>query len=78
MRVGDFDYQLPPELIAQEPAARRDSSRMLCLDRSSPGLSETPFDRLDLIPKLIWIASLSVQFALPTEFRAKLVGVCAC
>ncbi len=29
MRLADFDYDLPPELIAQQPAARRDGSRLL-------------------------------------------------
>jgi S-adenosylmethionine:tRNA ribosyltransferase-isomerase len=33
MQVSDFDYHLPEELIAQEPAADRASSRMLHLDR---------------------------------------------
>jgi S-adenosylmethionine:tRNA ribosyltransferase-isomerase len=33
--VSDFNYQLPPELIAQEALADRASSRMLHLDRSS-------------------------------------------
>lgn len=31
MRIEDFNYHLPPELIAQEPARPRDSSRMLVL-----------------------------------------------
>src|SRR5581483_3191126 len=35
MQVSDFDYYLPGELIAQEAAARRASSRMLQLDRRS-------------------------------------------
>src|SRR2546425_10022088 len=34
MRTADFDYQLPPELIAQVPAPERDQSRLLVLDRS--------------------------------------------
>ena len=34
MKVADFDYELPPELIAQEPAERRDGARMLVLDRA--------------------------------------------
>jgi len=35
MRLSDFDYTLPPELIAQRPAAPRDASRLLVLDRSN-------------------------------------------
>jgi len=30
-----FDYSLPPRLVAQEPAARRDESRLLVVDRSA-------------------------------------------
>jgi S-adenosylmethionine:tRNA ribosyltransferase-isomerase len=33
MRVSDFDYSLPPELIAQQPVEPRDAARMLILDR---------------------------------------------
>ncbi|MEP6714646.1 MAG: tRNA preQ1(34) S-adenosylmethionine ribosyltransferase-isomerase QueA [Terriglobia bacterium] len=33
MRLSDFDYQLPPGLIAQEPPAERDAARMLVLHR---------------------------------------------
>lgn len=33
MRVADFDFELPPELIAQEPLADRAASRMLVLHR---------------------------------------------
>jgi len=35
MRLSDFDYDLPPELIAQHPAGRRDASRVLTLDRET-------------------------------------------
>ena len=35
MLTEDFDYNLPPELIAQEPAYPRDSCRLLVLDRAS-------------------------------------------
>src|SRR5947209_8535313 len=31
MLVSEFDYELPPELIAQEPAAQRSASRLLRL-----------------------------------------------
>lgn len=32
-RLSDYDYELPPEAIAQEPVARRDRSRMMVLRR---------------------------------------------
>lgn len=35
LRTADFDYQLPPERIAQEPPAERDAARMLVLERRS-------------------------------------------
>lgn len=41
MRLSDFDYELPPELIAQHPASRRDASRLLTLDRASGAVAET-------------------------------------
>lgn len=40
MRIEDFDYYLPEELIAQKPAGRRDSSRLLVVHRDKEdGLS---------------------------------------
>jgi S-adenosylmethionine:tRNA ribosyltransferase-isomerase len=33
MKTSDFDYQLPPELIAQSPVEPRDHSRLMVLDR---------------------------------------------
>jgi S-adenosylmethionine:tRNA ribosyltransferase-isomerase len=39
MRLSDFDFELPPELIAQEPAPARDQSRLLVLDRRAEALA---------------------------------------
>jgi S-adenosylmethionine:tRNA ribosyltransferase-isomerase len=41
MRLADFDYHLPAELIAQYPAETRDGSRLLTLDREKGELGET-------------------------------------
>lgn len=35
MQTSDFDYDLPPELIAQVPVEPRDASRLMLLDRQS-------------------------------------------
>jgi len=36
MKLGDFDFRLPPELIAQQPSDRRDGSRLFVLPPSGP------------------------------------------
>ena len=43
MRVSDFDYELPAELIAQRPAPRRRDSRLLVLDTTSAGIAHRTF-----------------------------------
>ncbi|MFC1478105.1 S-adenosylmethionine:tRNA ribosyltransferase-isomerase, partial [Candidatus Margulisiibacteriota bacterium] len=39
LKTADYNYELPQELIAQEPAEPRDTSRMMALDRKSAGIS---------------------------------------
>ena len=46
MQISDFDYELPEELIAQEPLARRDASRMLILNRASQTWHDSQFASL--------------------------------
>ena len=46
MLVSDFDFELPPELIAQQPPAERGSSRMLTMDRESGAWQDSWFHRL--------------------------------
>ena len=43
MRTGDFDYDLPPELIAQTPIEPRDSSRLMVMNRNTGALEHDQF-----------------------------------
>ncbi len=43
MRVSDFDFHLPPELIAQHPPAERGDSRMLLVDRHTGTYQDAHF-----------------------------------
>jgi S-adenosylmethionine:tRNA ribosyltransferase-isomerase len=48
MKTSDLDYELPPELIAQRPAERRDHSRLLVHERAT---GETRHRRFDELPQ---------------------------
>ena len=43
MKLKDFDYELPEDLIAQYPAARRDESRLMVLERSTGKVAHRAF-----------------------------------
>ena len=50
MRVAEFDYALPPELVAQRPAGERTASRLLHLDAVTGRLRDLAFaDLPDLV-----------------------------
>jgi S-adenosylmethionine:tRNA ribosyltransferase-isomerase len=46
MLVSEFDYDLPPELVAQHPAPQRTGSRLLHLDATSGALRDLAFTDL--------------------------------
>jgi S-adenosylmethionine:tRNA ribosyltransferase-isomerase len=46
MKSSVLDYDLPPELIAQRPAERRDASRLLVYDRASGAVRHRTFAEL--------------------------------
>jgi S-adenosylmethionine:tRNA ribosyltransferase-isomerase len=52
LRLSDFDFELPDELVAQTPARDRDRSRLLVMDRRSGVLSHRIFSDIEtlLIP----------------------------
>jgi S-adenosylmethionine:tRNA ribosyltransferase-isomerase len=46
MQISDFDYELPEDLIAQQPLAERDASRMLIVDRATQSWRDSSFTML--------------------------------
>jgi len=68
--IAAYDYRLPPELIAQEPLAARDASRLLALDRATGALSHRTFSDL---PELLRTGDLLVANR-SRVFPARLLG----
>lgn len=46
MQLQDFDFALPPDLIAQAPATRRDQSRLMVVQRDRPGVIHDVFSHI--------------------------------
>ena len=69
MRLSDLDYELPDELIAQEPLARRDASRLLLVDVAANVVEDHLFTELPgLLPPSLFI------FNDTRVFPARLLG----
>src|SRR5205807_10232424 len=61
LRTSDFDYSLPPDLIAQAPLPDRTASRLLVLDRAGSGVRHARFpDFVDLVaPEDVLVLNVS-------------------
>lgn len=46
MNIKNFDFDLPEELIAQTPLEKRDSSKLLVIDRKTHDMVDTHFDHI--------------------------------
>ncbi len=75
MRVDAFDYQLPGELIAQRPAAFREASRMLLLDRRSGAWEDRAFAELPALLRGDELVVLNNARVLPARLFGKRAGV---
>src|SRR5262245_24406240 len=50
MRTSDYDFELPPDQIAQQPLERRDASRLMVIERATGSISHRTFgDIVNLI-----------------------------
>lgn len=70
MYVADFDFDLPPALIAQEPPAQRGQSRLLTLERTTGAINDRRFHEL---PELLDPGDLVVVNN-TRVFAARLLG----
>jgi len=70
MHLSDFDYELPPELIAQQPLSDRSASRMLVVSRSEQRFEDRRFADL---PELLRSGDLLVVNN-TRVFPARLLG----
>jgi len=69
MRISDLDYDLPDELVAQEPLAKRDASRLLLLDVAANEVEDRLFTELPaLLPPSLFV------FNDTRVFPARLLG----
>jgi len=75
MRVDDFDYCLPEELIAQHPAEQRDASRMLLLDRASGRVEDHWFRELPELLRPDDLLVLNNTRVFPARLFGHRVGV---
>ena len=71
MRTEKLNYNLPPELIAQEPLAVRSDSRLLVMNRSTGDIEDSNFSRIGdfLLPGDCLV--LNNTKVLPARFFAK-------
>src|SRR5712691_3118852 len=70
MHISEFDYELPAELIAQQPLERRDASRMMVVKCDSQTWAESNFA---LFPELVRAGDV-VVINNTRVFPARLVG----
>jgi S-adenosylmethionine:tRNA ribosyltransferase-isomerase len=71
MRTAEFDFSLPPELIAQQPASQRDAARLLVLDRATGDLGHRLFSDLPGLLRAGDVLVLNDSAVIPARLRAR-------
>jgi S-adenosylmethionine:tRNA ribosyltransferase-isomerase len=75
LNVGDFDYDLPAERIAQRPLEKRDASRMLLMDRASGSFEDRMFREFAELLKGDELIVLNNARVLPARLWGRRVGI---
>jgi S-adenosylmethionine:tRNA ribosyltransferase-isomerase len=71
LRVSDFDFDLPEELIAQLPPAERGQSRMMVMDRASGDLRDSQFSDLPTLLRKGDLLVLNDSRVIPARLYAR-------
>jgi S-adenosylmethionine:tRNA ribosyltransferase-isomerase len=71
LRVADFDFDLPEELIAQQPPAERGQSRMLVMDRATGALRDSHFSEFPILLKPGDLLVLNDSRVIPARLFAR-------
>jgi len=75
MNVSEFDYDLPPDRIAQRPLPERDASRMLLLDRATGAWEDRVFRELPEILRGDELIVINNARVLPARLFGRRVGL---
>ena len=75
MKVSDFHFRLPPELIAQRPLAERDASRMLLLERATGKYEDRMFREFSELLRGDELLVLNNARVLPARLLGRRVGI---
>jgi S-adenosylmethionine:tRNA ribosyltransferase-isomerase len=75
VRLDQLDYDLPPSLIAQRPLPRRDSSRLLAMDRASGKLADRMFAELPSLLRGEELMVLNNARVIPARLFGRRLGM---
>ncbi len=75
MRIDEFDFELPEDLIAQRPLASRDGSRLLVIDRETGATEDELFAKLPDLLKGDELVVFNNARVLPARFFGRRAGV---
>jgi len=75
MRLDELDYALPAGQIAQRPLGRRDSSRLLTMDRASGKLADRMFAELPVLLRGNELVVLNNARVIPARLFGRRLGV---
>lgn len=71
MLLSEFDYELPSELIAQQPLAERDASRMLVVDRANQTWTDSSFKHFTEFLRADDVVVVNNSRVIPARLKGK-------